>query len=140
MTTPSNVAIIGNPKLSNPSWNHMFNSGLKELNGSVVDTVNGLPPAFRILPPFSLRTAPLQLGDLRNRWGNEFQITAAKNNYFGKDMNLQIRAEFLNAFNHPIFGGNPVISTTSPQFGSLIRSNGQSNIPRTIQLAARFLF
>lgn len=140
MTTPTGVAIIGNPKLSNPSWNQMFNSGLKELNGTVVDAVNGLPPAWRILPPFALRTAPLQLGNLRDRWGNEFQLTAAKNNYFGRDMNLQLRAEFLNAFNHAIFGSDPVISTTSPQFGSLIRSNGQSNIPRTIQLAARLIF
>jgi hypothetical protein len=32
------------------------------------------------------------------------------------------------------------VNPTSPQFGQLIRTNGQSNIPRTIQLGARFTF
>jgi hypothetical protein len=82
----------------------------------------------------------LYFGNLRDRWGNEFQITLAKNTAIRENLNLQIRAEAFNAFNHPIFGSDPVINPTSPQFGQLIRSNGQSNIPRTIQLAARFMF
>jgi hypothetical protein len=140
MTAPVNTYIVGNPKLPNPTWSHMFNSGLIETNGTIVDTVNGLPPAFRVQPAFSLRNVPLQLGNLRNRWGNEFQFTLAKNSRIRERMNLQIRAEFLNVFNHPIFGSDPTINPTSPQFGQLIRSNGQSNIPRTIQLAVRFTF
>jgi hypothetical protein len=56
-------------------------------------------------------------------------------------MNLQLRFDFLNAFNHPIFGQDPVVSPSSPDFGRLVRtSTGQSAIPRTIQLAARFVF
>jgi hypothetical protein len=134
------VSVIGKYKLPNPSWNHMFNSGLVEANGTVVDTINGLAPAFQVQPAFAPRTIPLYFGNLRDRWGNEFQITLAKNTRIRENMNLQIRAEAFNAFNHPIFGGDPIINPTSPQFGQLIRSNGQSNIPRTIQLAARFIF
>ena len=140
MTAPVNTYVIGNPVLPNPTWNHMFNSGLVEANGSIVDTVPGHPPAFQVQPPFSLRTSPLYFGNLRDRWGNEFQITLAKNTRIRENMNLQIRAEAFNALNHPIFGSDPVINPTSPQFGQLVRSNGQSNIPREIQLAARFIF
>ncbi len=141
MTAPTGVYVIGNPVLANPSWNHMFNSGLVEANGTVVDTVNGLPPAFKVQPAFSLRNVPLQFGNLRDRWGNEFQITLAKNTALRENINLQIRAEALNAFNHPIFGSDPTVDPTSPQFGQLVRtSKGQSNIPRTVQLAARIIF
>jgi hypothetical protein len=140
MTTPANVYITGNPKLKDPTWSHMFNSGLVQLNGSTVDTVNGLPPAWSIQPSFSLRNARLNLGNLRDRWGNEFQLSLAKNDRIKESMNLQIRGEFLNVLNHPIFGSDPNVNPTSPQFGQLIRTNGQSNIPRTIQLGARFTF
>ena len=141
MTAPTGVYVIGNPVLANPSWNHMFNSGLVEANGTIVDTVNGLPPAFKVQPAFSLRNVPLQFGNLRDRWGNEFQITLAKNTALRENINLQIRAEALNAFNHPIFGSDPTVDPTSPQFGQLVRSSkGQSNIPRTVQLAARIIF
>ncbi|MEO8737104.1 MAG: carboxypeptidase-like regulatory domain-containing protein [Edaphobacter sp.] len=140
MTAPANVYIVGNPVLSNRSWAQMFNSGLIEANGTIADVVDGLPPAFRIQPAFSLRNVPLQLGNLRDRWGNEFQFTLAKNNRIKETMNLQFRAEFLNLFNHPIFGSDPIVNPTSPQFGQLIRSKGQSNIPRTIQLAVNFRF
>ena len=140
MTAPANVYIVGNPKLSNPTWSQMFNSGVIETNGKIIDTVDGLQPAWRIQPAFSLRNVPLNLGNLRDRWGNEFQFSLAKNDRFRESMNLQVRADFLNVFNHPIFGSDPNVNPTSPQFGQLIRSIGQSNIPRTIQLAARFTF
>jgi hypothetical protein len=55
-------------------------------------------------------------------------------------LNLEVRADALDAFNHPLFGGDPVISATSPNFGRLIRSNGQTNEPRQIQLSARLVF
>lgn len=55
-------------------------------------------------------------------------------------MNLQLRVELLNALNHPVFADDPNISYSSPLFGQLIRSNGQSNVARAIQCAARFVF
>lgn len=55
-------------------------------------------------------------------------------------MKLQLRVEFLNAFNHPIFGVDPNITFSSPLFGQINRASGQSNVPRTIQCAARFVF
>ena len=140
MTGPTGVALVSNPSVPNRSWSQMFNSGTTQLNGTITNQVDGLPPAWRVLPPFSLRTVPLQMGNIRDRWGTETNLTISKNNYIHETMNLQLRLEFLNAFNHPIFGGDPNITYGSPQFGQLIRSNGQTNVPRTIQPAIRFVF
>ncbi|MGH9666327.1 MAG: hypothetical protein ACRD9L_18010, partial [Bryobacteraceae bacterium] len=63
-----------------------------------------------------------------------------KSTQIRENLRLEIRAEAFDAFNHPIFGGNPVIVTSSPDFGKLLRDNGQTNEPRQIQLSARFVF
>lgn len=122
----------------------MFNTGVKQLNGTVTSTGNNASdlanPAWRVLPAFALKTTPQYLGNIRDYWGSESSIIAAKNNYFHETMNLQLRFEFLNAFNHPIFGGDPTTSFTSTTFGQVVRTNGQSNVPRTVQLAARLVF
>lgn len=144
MTAPAGVAMIGNPNVSGKNFLHMFNTGVRQLNGTVTATNNNSSdvanPAWRVLPPFSLKPTPQYLGNVRNYWGREASITATKNNYFRESMNLQLRFEFLNAFNHAVFGGDPSTSYSSATFGQLIRSNGQTNVPREVQLAARFVF
>jgi Carboxypeptidase regulatory-like domain len=144
MTTPAGLALIGNPTVSGKNFNHMFNTGVKQLNGTVTATGNNASdlanPAWRVLPPFSRVTTPQYLGNVRDFWGSESSISAAKNNYFHDTMNLQLRVEFLNAFNHPIFGTDPGTGYTSTTFGQLVRANGQSNVPRMIQVAVRFVF
>ena len=55
-------------------------------------------------------------------------------------LSLEFRADALNALNHPLWGGDPVLSTTSPTFGQLLLNNGQTNEPRQIQLSARLVF
>ncbi len=42
MTVPSGVFVVGNPVLADPTPAHMFNTGLIQANGTVVNTVNGL--------------------------------------------------------------------------------------------------
>jgi hypothetical protein len=142
MTAPAGLALIGNPNVSGKTFSHMFNTGVMQLNGTTTATVASdlQHPAWKVLPANALKTTPIYLGNVRNFWGSESSITAAKNNYFHETMNLQFRVEFLNAFNHPIFGTDPTTSSTSPTFGQFVRSNGQTNVPRTIQLAARLVF
>ena len=140
MTVPGGVFVVGNPVLQDRSPQHMFNTGLIQANGTVVDTVNGLPPAFEIQPPFSLRTASQYFGNLRDRWGPQLDMAFIKRTKIRESINLEIRADALNALNHPLWGGDPVISTSSPQFGQLLLNNGQTNEPRQFQLSARLVF
>lgn len=140
LTAPTGVNVIGNAVLANPTWDQMFNSGVVNTNGQVSNAISGLQPAWAIQPAFSLRTASQYFGNLRNRWGPECNISLVKSTRIRERLNLEIRAEALDAFNHPIFGGDPIIDPTSPNFGKLLRNNGQTNEPREIQLSARIVF
>jgi hypothetical protein len=140
MTAPTGVNVIGNAVLANASWDQMFNSGVVNTNGQVSNAISGLSPAWSIQPAFSLRTASQYFGNLRDRWGPECNLSLVKSTQIRERLNLEIRAEALNAFNHPIFGGDPIIDPTSPNFGKLLRNNGQTNEPREIQLSARIVF
>lgn len=140
MTVPSGVFVIGNPVLPNPTFGQMFNTGLIDSTGKVVNLVGGLAPAFQIQPAFSLRTASLYFGNLRDRWGPMLDMTLVKRTQIRERLNLELRVDALNALNHPLWGGDPVISPTSPSFGQLLRNNGQTNEPREFQLSARLVF
>jgi hypothetical protein len=140
MTVPSGVFVIGNPVLPNPTPSHMFNTGLIDSSGKLVDQVGTLPPAFQIQPAFTLRSASLYFGDLRDRWGPQLDIALIKRTKIRERLNLELRVDALNAMNHPLFGGDPIISPTSPTFGQLLLNSGQTNEPREFQLSARIVF
>jgi hypothetical protein len=58
-------------------------------------------------------------------------------------MNLMIRMEVFNVFNHPEFG-NPNVNFSSPQFGEITSVSNTTPIgtgtARSVQFAARFTF
>jgi hypothetical protein len=140
MTVPGGVNVIGNPVLSNRSVNQEFNTGLIDSTGKIVNIIANLPPAFQIQPPFTLRTASLYFGNLRNLWGPEFNLALVKSTLIREGIHLEFRAEALNVLNHPLWGGDPVIVPTSPNFGKLLLNNGQTNEPRQVQLSLRLVF
>lgn len=107
----------------------MFNSGVTQLNGTITTPVAGLAPAWRVLPPNALRTLPLHLGRVRDRWGTETNFDFSKNNYIHENMNSQLRVELLNAFNHPIFGGDLTLPTRHRCSGNSIALAGQAMFP-----------
>ena len=55
-----------------------------------------------------------------------------------KQVELQLRAEFINAFNEPYFPA-PVTGATSATFGQVTASN-QENYARRAQLGVKILF
>jgi hypothetical protein len=140
MTVPNGVNVIGNPVLSNPTANQMFNTGLIDSTGKFVNAVSNLPPAFQIQAPFTLRTASLYFGNLRDRWGPDFNLALVKSTQIRERLKIEFRAEALNFLNHPLWGGDPVIVPTSPNFGKLLLNNGQTNEPRQVQLSLRLVF
>ena len=141
MTVPNNVFLLQDPSLPNPTFDRMFNTGLIDQDGVTVRNVQpGEQPAFQIQPPFTLRTASQYFGNIRNRWGREYNVTLAKNTTLRENWVVQFRAEAFNLFNHPIFGNDPNLDATSANFGKILRDNGQSNFPRQIQLGIRLSF
>jgi hypothetical protein len=140
MTVPNGVILLRDPSLPDATWNQMFNTGTVQPNGTIVNQDGTLPPAFMIQPPNTLRTASQYYPNLRNLWGKEYNVSLVKTNKIRESMSLQFRAEIFNITNHPIFPNDPDINPSSPTFGRLLRNNGQTNVPRQIQLAARFAF
>ncbi len=85
---------------------------------------------------FHIRTFSTTFPNLRQAGINNLDASLLKQFDIREQMYFQLRLEAFNAVNHPVFGApNTTISSTS--FG-LITS--QANLPRQIQLGARFVF
>ncbi len=89
-------------------------------------------------PVNHLRTFPRLLSDVRRDSINNVDLSLLKNVTLRGDMQLQLRAEFINAFNSAYFP-NPVVSATSATFGQITASN-QSNYARRAQLGVKLTF
>jgi hypothetical protein len=90
------------------------------------------------LPSSGLRNVPSTLPRLRNQPFKSINLSMSKNFRFGERMRLQFRAEALNALNYVYFGEvNLSDGETNQNFG---RVNNQRNLPRDIQIGAKFTF
>ncbi len=97
--------------------------------------------SFRTLAPFTLRRFSLRYGSLRNPPIRNFDLSAFKTFNITEQINLQFRAEFINAFNTPQFFNGPETNPASGNFGKIgggVRS--QTNLPRFVQLALKINF
>lgn len=94
--------------------------------------------ATNATPVSHLRTLPMRFDEARRDSINSIDLSLIKDVALGGDARLQLRAEFINAFNQPYFP-NPVASATSTSFGQITASN-QENYPRRAQLGIRLLF
>ena len=111
-----------------------FTDALVQTNGVVDPAKQRNDPRIRLA--FNLRTFPSHLSNFRSQPLNLWDISLIKNFLFTEATRLQLRGEFLNAFNHPQFG-NPNLDPTSSNFG---RITSQANLPRNIQLGLKFQF
>ncbi len=84
------------------------------------------------------RTLPLRFSEVRRDSINNVDLSLLKNVKLHGDLALQLRAEFVNAFNSPYFP-NPVVNPTSSTFGQISASN-QENYARRAQLGVKLLF
>jgi hypothetical protein len=86
----------------------------------------------------NVRTFPLRFDFLRADVINNYDFSLVKNTAVAEGKQFQIRADFMNAFNHPQFAA-PDTTPSSANFAK-IRSNNQVNYARRIQLSLRFVF
>jgi hypothetical protein len=100
------------------------------------------PAGLVSLTAFGLRNVPTTLDNLRNQPYSVANLSITKNFNFGETTRLQIRAEALNAFNHPYFGAgiglNPGTAASPNAAFGLVTT--QRNNPRDIQLGVKFVF
>jgi hypothetical protein len=120
----------GDIAVSNPTVERWFNTD------AFTSILNGTSNAAT--PVNHLRTTPFRFDDVRRDSINNVDLAILKNVTLRGDMQLQLRAEFVNAFNEAYFP-NPVVSQTSSTFGQVSASN-QSNYARRGQLAIKLVF
>jgi hypothetical protein len=77
-----------------------------------------------------------RVSDIRNDGIYSWDLSLFKDFRFTEKLRLQFRAEALNAFNTPRFGG-PNTSVTSSTFGAV---TSQANAPRQVQLGLKVIF
>jgi len=108
--------VVGNPTLSNRTTTQWFNTS-----------------AFAFPPPGTFGNAGRNILD-----GPGYQnvnVSFLKNTQLKEDLNLQLRAEFFNLFNHPNFN-LPDNFLGSPTFGRI----SSARDPRHIQFGVKLLF
>ena len=99
-------------------------------------------PGLVTLTAFGIRNVPTTLDNLRNQPYSVANLSITKNFRMGETRTFQIRAEALNAFNHPYFGAgmglNPGTAAAPNNAFGLVTT--QRNNPRDIQFGAKFVF
>jgi hypothetical protein len=83
-----------------------------------------------------VRTLSTRFGAVRTDGLNVWDISLAKDFIPREGMRLKFEGQFLNAFNHPVWGA-PIGNPTNSDFGKI---TSQANLPRNVQLALRFVF
>ena len=87
-----------------------------------------------------VRTFPLRFSFLRGHDINNADLSVIKRTEIREGKNVEFRAEFINAFNHPLFNTDQiVIDPTSAAFGRF-NSQTQRNYARRIQMTLKFTF
>lgn len=102
------------------------------------NTAAGFVTAAAAQPVSNVRTFPLRLSNVRTMAINNIDLSILKKTQILEGKHLEFRAEFINAFNHPLFPA-PNTNVTQAAFGQIIASN-QANYPRRIQLTVKFVF
>ena len=85
-----------------------------------------------------LRNVPTALDGMRNQPFLNVNLSLAKNFRFTERTKLQLRAEAINAFNHPYFGSGIGLDPSNAGTFGIVTT--QRNNPRDIQLGVKFVF
>lgn len=86
----------------------------------------------------NVRTFPLRFSFLRADNINNWDVGVIKNTMIRERLNVQFRAEALNALNHPLFPA-PFTNPAETRFGTIQASN-QANYARRLQLTIKAIF
>jgi len=134
--------LVGNPKpqhRTKDNWINLAAFSAQSASGTGPQNC-GSDPLMVACVPFSYRygNEPAHLNSLREAANNNVDLGLAKQ--FGTErFNTEFRADLLNLFNHPIYGGSYNISNTI-NYGDLGKVYGTRNDPRNIQLSLKISY
>jgi hypothetical protein len=143
---PSNYNLIGDPRVSDQSFQRWFSGCELLLNGTTrqpnaartgFETGCSNPVWQQRNTGTTLAQNPLRSSNIRNPWAKQWDLSINKRFVITERVNFQFRAEAFNAFNTPI-RPNPNTDPNSTQFGFV--SVNQSNFPRQIQFGFKLNF
>ncbi len=129
----SNVSGLGNPveRANNNGQSATLSGDIHQRLNRYFDT-----SVFSQPVPFTLGNTAPYIGSLRTQRVNNSDLSIFKEFFPREYIRVQVRAEFLNAFNRVLFSG-PNTSVTAPNFGVI---SSQSNSPRQLQFGLKILF
>ncbi|MBV9759114.1 MAG: TonB-dependent receptor [Acidobacteriaceae bacterium] len=121
--SPQVPDLVGNPVPANQNPNQWFN-----------------PNAFlSTYGQYAIGNSPIKQPALREAPTENWDLAVAKG--FGPErFRVQFRGEFLNVFNHPIFGGNYNFNDCLTCGGTFGQVYGTRNDPREIQFSLKAMF
>ena len=142
-----NLYFNGNPSklktnIRGSTVNAVFDTSGFYFTDAAVQLPTGVPDPTkqrndpRIRLASNIRTFPSRLPGMRGQPLDLWDLSVIKNLSFTENVRLQLRGEFLNAFNHPEFN-NPNLDPTSSSFGKV---TSQGNLPRNVQLGIKLIF
>jgi len=141
---PSNVDLIGNPQISNPTIDQWFNGCTLQVDGTSRQpnaARKGFEscsnPVWAIRAPYTLRSIPFRSGQMRSHWADQYDMSLNKTFFITERYRAQFRFETFNTLNTPIFGAANT-DPNGPLFGYVTPS--QTNTPRNIQFGFKFMF
>jgi hypothetical protein len=111
-----------------------FSDAAVQTNGVINPVLQRVDSRIRL--ESNIRTLPSRVPNFREQALSIADISIIKNIRFSERQRLQLRAEFLNAFNTPLFI-NPNLTPTSTSFGTVTQ---QGNRPRDVQFGIKYIF
>jgi hypothetical protein len=111
-----------------------FHDAAVQTNGVVDPAKQRADP--RIQLGSNIRLQPTRWAGFRGQGLNLWDLSVSKNISFTERLKLQLRGEFLNAFNHPVFN-NPNLTPNNANFGKV---TSQNNLPRNVQIGLKLIF
>jgi hypothetical protein len=145
IASPSGVTPLAPAHLANATYGRFFNTCYENAAGALVMATASAPgcdsasstPAFQQHLSFTLNNIGPYMSDVRQRIHPLFDLSLFKRFEIHESANFEIRGEFFNLLNTPIFAG-PNTTPGSANYGAVTLT--QINDPRIAQLTARINF
>jgi hypothetical protein len=111
-----------------------FTDAAVQTNGVIDPNKQRNDPRIQLVN--NIRTLPSRWAGFRGQGLNLWDLSVSKNLSFTERFRLQLRGEFINAFNTPVFN-NPNLDPRNANFGKV---TSQANLARNVQIGLKLIF